>query len=201
VANYDGSQYNIYFLQSISNNFCFVFWQRIGSSEIFISCWLNRFVSEVLFCRICRSSEECSFVSDEEPSSHSVLKLPVRSLEVLEFVNCHHDGLALLQSLGMWRPTQCYAYSLLRNLWHWHNGSSIFFVGIPLCLRNERQQESNLFQWNTTIFIEITGYWFRSLDHHQVIHMYIKFTTSRRSLLKFVRTASIITVCRLMQHI
>jgi hypothetical protein len=41
------------------------------------------------------------------------LKMPVHSLEVLELVNGHHEGLASLQSLGL--GTQFYAYSLLRN--------------------------------------------------------------------------------------
>jgi hypothetical protein len=39
--------------------------------------------------------------SGEEPSSHSVLKMPVQSLEILELVNCHHEELALFQSLGL----------------------------------------------------------------------------------------------------
>jgi hypothetical protein len=38
--------------------------------------------------------------SGEEPSLHSVLKMPVNSLEILELVNCHHEGLASLQNLG-----------------------------------------------------------------------------------------------------
>jgi len=48
-------------------------------------------------------------VSGEEPSSNSVLNMPFRSLEVLELVNCHHEGLASFQSLGLCRPTQCCA--------------------------------------------------------------------------------------------
>jgi len=54
--------------------------------------------------------------SGEEPSSHSILKMSVHSLEVLEIVNFHHGGLASFQSLGLGRPTQCYVYSLLRKL-------------------------------------------------------------------------------------
>jgi hypothetical protein len=42
--------------------------------------------------------------------------MPVRYLEVLELVNRHIEGLASFQSLGLCRPTQCYTYSLLRNL-------------------------------------------------------------------------------------
>ena len=52
----------------------------------------------------------------EEPSSHSVPKMPVNSLEVLELVNSHHEGLASFQSLSLGRSTQCYGYSFLRNL-------------------------------------------------------------------------------------
>jgi len=43
--------------------------------------------------------------------------MPVNSLEALELVNCHHEGLASLSTLG----TQFYAYSLLRNWENWHN--------------------------------------------------------------------------------
>jgi hypothetical protein len=53
--------------------------------------------------------------SGEEPSLHSVLKVPVHSLEVLELVKCHHEGLALFQSLCLVRPTQYCAYSSLRD--------------------------------------------------------------------------------------
>jgi hypothetical protein len=52
----------------------------------------------------------------EEKSSHSVLKMPVISLELLELVNCHHEALALIQNLGLGSRKQCYAYPLLRNL-------------------------------------------------------------------------------------
>jgi len=48
--------------------------------------------------------------SREEPSTHSVLKMAVHSLEDLELVNSHHEGLASFQSLGLSRPTQCCAY-------------------------------------------------------------------------------------------
>ena len=34
----------------------------------------------------------------EEPSSHSISKMPVNSLEVLELVDYHHEGLASFQS-------------------------------------------------------------------------------------------------------
>jgi len=72
VANFDGSQYNISFLQYRSKQFCFLFRQRRGSNEIFISCWLNRFDSEVLLSGIYWWSEEYRMASGEEPSSHSV---------------------------------------------------------------------------------------------------------------------------------
>ena len=52
----------------------------------------------------------------EEQSSHSVLNMPVLSLGVLELVNCHHEGLASFMSVDLCRPTQSYAYALLRNL-------------------------------------------------------------------------------------
>jgi hypothetical protein len=52
--------------------------------------------------------------SGEELSSHSIFsKNASPFLKALELVNCHHEELASLQSLGV--DTQFYAYCLLRN--------------------------------------------------------------------------------------
>jgi hypothetical protein len=39
--------------------------------------------------------------------------MPAHSPEALELVNCHHEGLTSLQSLGL--GSHVYVYSLLRN--------------------------------------------------------------------------------------
>jgi hypothetical protein len=52
-----------------------------------------------------------------QPTNHLhvafVRVIPVHSLEAVELVNDHHEGLASLQRLGL--GTQFYAYSMLRN--------------------------------------------------------------------------------------
>jgi hypothetical protein len=80
VEKFDGSQYKISLLYSrIKKSFD----KDRTRMRFFISCWLKPFVSEVLFSEIYWSSEKCRMASGEEPSLHSVLKMPVHSLEDL----------------------------------------------------------------------------------------------------------------------
>jgi hypothetical protein len=52
--------------------------------------------------------------ADEEPSPHSICSKNASPFSGGSGTgNCHHEGLAALQSLGL--STQFYAYSLLRN--------------------------------------------------------------------------------------
>jgi hypothetical protein len=172
VAKCDRSQYKTSFLQSRSKKFCFVFWQRKGKMRSFISCWLNHFVSEVLFSGLYWSSEEFRVASGEEPSSHSLCSKNAGP-------SCGGSGTRKLSSwwvgfISDFRFGQAYTmlYLFFAEKPVIHNRSSRFSLRTFICCVIELKDNKKLicFTEKQQYFIYFIGYQYRSSDYHQVVH-------------------------------